>query len=389
MTAPVYRFGNAELRPATRTLRVDGQEAAIGARAFDLLLVLVENRDRMLTKSELLDLVWPNLVVEENNLQVQVSTLRKLLGAKAISTIPGRGYRFVAPLADQAPAPPAPPPPAPPPAVQQALPALREQLVGRDAERALLVELLRSQRLVTVVGAGGIGKTSLALAAARELGWMFRERVCVAELAAVPSGEHLVDAVARALRIQLPAGAADPASVLAERLGDAPQLLVLDNCEHLTEAAATLARVLLDKAPQLHLMATSQEPLRLATEQLVRLPPLGVPAAGERGDPARHAALDLLQRRVQAQRPAFRLDESNLDDATAIVQQLDGLPLAVELAAARVPLLGMAGVRQNLDERLRLLASSARDLPSRHRTLRAMLDWSHALLSDDERTVFR
>ena len=165
----VYRFDGFEVRRIERELRVGGQPAGIGSRAFDVLLALIDHRGRVVSKNELLDLVWPGLVVEENNLQAQVSALRKLLGPKAIATIPGRGYRFALPLADQ------PAIPAPTLGAREAsgraaltnLPAAGEAPFGRDADMAAITQLLREHRLVTVVGAGGIGKTRLAQEVAR------------------------------------------------------------------------------------------------------------------------------------------------------------------------------------------------------------------------------
>lgn len=389
MPASAYRFANVELRPASRQLMVDGADAAVGARAFDLLVTLVEHRDRLLSKDELLDRVWPGLVVEENNLQVQVSTLRKLIGPKAIATVPGRGYRFVATLAEGA-APAAPvlaEPPTEPGGIGALPPPPPVATIGRTAEREALALLVQDQRLVTVVGAGGIGKTCLARAVAHDLSGSFPDRAAIVELEAIAAGGDVADAVARALRIQLPA--AGGAAELAERLRDQRLLLVLDNCEHLGAAVAALVQALLDAVPGLHVLATSQEPLRLAREQVLRLAPLGVPAPGAPVDPSSQGAVALFVARVQARQGGFQLDAAQADDVAEVVRQLDGLPLAIELAAARVPLLGIAGVRRNLGERLRLLTGGARDLSSRHRTLRSTFDWSHALLGADEQRVFR
>ncbi|MBL8334452.1 MAG: winged helix-turn-helix domain-containing protein [Rubrivivax sp.] len=386
---PVFHIGNAELRTDTRQLIVDGADAPVGSRAFDLLVVLVQERDRLVGKSELLDRVWPNLVVEENNLQVHISTLRKLLGAKAIATVPGRGYRFSAPVTEATAArPPAAVAPRPAVPAPRPLPAAGEPIIGRDAELDALVERVRNQRLVTVLGAGGMGKTRLALAAAVRLAPLFADGTCVVDLATVQAAAEVPAHVGRAMGVQLPAG--DAVAGLVDRLGQSPALLlVLDNCEHLVAAVADLAQALLAAVPGLHLLATSQEPLQLSTEQQWRLGPLGLPPEGERADPAAHAALALFVERVRAQQGRLELDDATLADAADIVRRLDGVPLAIELAAARVPLLGVAGVRQHLDERLRLLTTTARDVPARQRTLRAMLDWSHALLGPTEQRVFR
>lgn len=387
---PVFHIGTAELRTDTRQLIVDGAEAPVGSRAFDLLVVLVQERERLVPKSELLDRVWPNLVVEENNLQVHIGTLRKLLGAKAIATVPGRGYRFVLPVTAAAAAPaPAPVQSAAAHDRPRAAPSAGEPIIGRDAELEALVVHVREHRLVTVLGAGGMGKTRLALAAAARLEPEFADGLCVVDLAAVQTAAEVPAHVGRAMGVQLPSGDAAVAG-LVDRIGRSPQLLlVLDNCEPVIAAVADLAQALLAAVPGLHLLATSQEPLQIAAERQWRLGPLTVPAEGERPDLAAHAAVALFIERARAQQGRLEPDESTLTDAADIVRRLDGVPLAIELAAARVPLLGVGGVRQHLHERLRLLATTARDVPQRQRTLRAMLDWSHALLGPLEQQVFR
>lgn len=230
MSHPVYRFGRTELKPATRQLIVDGRELQIGPRTFDVLVALVERRDRMVPKSELLDAVWPDLDVEENNLQVQVSSLRRVLGPGVIATVPGRGYRFEAPLLEA----PATDPQAlhrPDPAAAVApgvrrperagveLPGLRHAIIGRQADEDQLLSLVERHRLVTVVGAGGIGKTSLALCAAARLVDRFDGRVCVVELASARHADDLPEQVARVLGILLPGGPADTLARLADGVG--------------------------------------------------------------------------------------------------------------------------------------------------------------------------
>ncbi len=389
MPDTVFRFDQAELHLATRELRVDGQPVALGARAFDLLQALVTHRDRMLSKNELLEIVWPQLVVEENNLQVQVSTLRKLLGAKAIVTVPGRGYRFAATLLDEPAAPAAAP-------ARPALPASRGQLgnlrepralLGREADLLAVCALVRAHRIVSLLGAGGIGKTSLARGAAHQLWHGFAEGVWLVALADLADPAALPQAVARTLDISLP-GREDPQLELAARL-HGRMLLVLDNCEHMVWAVAPLVERLLAAQPGLHVLVTSQEPLRLGSERQVRLDPLAVPQEQAQDDALSHGAVALFVARVRAVLPGFALDADNRAAVVEICRALDGVPLALEFAAARVPLLGVDGVRQHLGQRLRVLNRGARDAPERHRTLRATLDWSHALLGEDEKKVFR
>ncbi|WP_326541242.1 ATP-binding protein [Pseudorhodoferax sp.] len=386
MSETLFCFDRAELCTATRELRVDGQPVVLGGRAFDLLEVLIRHRHRLLRKNELLDMVWPKVVVEENNLQVQVSALRRLLGSHAIVTVPGHGYRFGALLHEAAtPAGPAPAAGEPP---GQVVP--EPTLLGREAELVTVPALLREHRLVSLLGAGGIGKTSLARAVAQRLEPQFPDGIWMVALADVSDAAALPAAVAQALQMNLPAQG-DSGAELAMRL-HGRVLLVLDNCEHLAWAVAALVAQLLQAQPSLRVLATSQEALRLAGERPLRLDALAVPgpdALHALDEAAAHGAVALFVARVKALQPGFVLDAGNCAAVVEICRALDGLPLALEFAAARVPLLGVDGVRQHLAHRLRVLKSGARDAPTRQRTLRATLDWSHALLDEAEKKVFR
>ena len=375
-------FGRFEWRSAQRRLYVDGQPAPLRARAVDVLDALIEHRDRVVSKNELLDLVWRGLVVEENNLQVHVSALRKVLGADHITTVPGRGYRFTARLDGAAPAAPA----VPPAAVSQVtgnLPPEMTPLIGREADLPALMSLARTNRLVSLIGPGGVGKTRLALAAARHLQPDWPDGAWLVELASVSEGAHLPHALAQALHVD-----AGDAQQMAWQINGRRLLLVLDNCEHLLDAATGFVESLLAHAGDLHILVTSQEPLRLVGEQLFRTSPLAVPARGTAPDPSL-GAMRLFVERARAADPRFAVDPGNVVAIAEVCRQLDGLPLAIELAAARVPLLGANGLAERLDERLRLLHRSTHGVPARHRTLRAALEWSHSLLSPEESTVFR
>ena len=392
-----YRFGRFELRPVERRLLIDGQPAPVGARALDVLLALVERRERVVSKNDLLDLVWPGLVVEENNLQVQVSALRKVLGPQAIATVPGRGYRFAAVLdeavgSDRAAATAATAAsgtaPATPATPAGNLPHELPPLYGRDADLAALRALVHTHRLVTVVGAGGIGKSRLAQAMAHGQASRWREGAWMVELAGLSDPSLLPNAVAQAVDIKL-SGRGAVVGELVAGLAQRNLLLVIDNCEHLLDAVAELVQAVLDGAPLVTLLTTSQEPLRVADEQQYRLMPLAVPTQAMASGSRAFGAVALFEARVRAANPRFELDEENLPLVVDICRRLDGLPLAIEFAAARVATLGLRPVRDKLDARFKLLTGGARSALRRHQTLRAALEWSHGLLDEAERTTFR
>jgi predicted ATPase/DNA-binding winged helix-turn-helix (wHTH) protein len=383
------RFGRFRLQPAQRRLFEDNVAVKLGGRAFDVLWALVEHRDRAVPKHELMQLAWPKRVVEENNLQVQVVTLRKLLGPTAITTIPGRGYQFTA-LLDGA---------APSTAVAAInvdslvaafptnLPAELQPLYGRDDDLARLSEMIKQHPLVSVVGPGGIGKTRLAQAAAFGALGEFADGVWVVELAPLADPALAISAVARTLGVQL--GAEPKAVDLAATLHSRQMLLVLDNCEHLLDSVSEVVTAIRRESPSVRILATSQEPLRLSEEQVYRLQTLALPE-NVPADVARNiGAVALFVARAQAAAPGFALTEMNLPTVVDICRRLDGIALAIELAAARVPLLGVEGLRAKLDDRFRLLTAGARFAPRRHQTLRAAFEWSHSLLTSDEQTVFR
>jgi len=380
MPASTYRFLAAELQLDQRLLRIDGRDSEVGARAFDLLRTLIERRDRVVSKDELLEQVWPGMVVEESNLSVHVSRLRKLLGTGAIATIPGRGYRFVAPLVDAA--------RLSGESATDPWPGSADLLFGREEELELLTRLLASHRLVTVVGAGGIGKSRLAQAAFRSEAVRSSQAVVWVELAGLAEPGLLAHAIAQPLGIGLPEGETGIPALMRAMAGR-DLLLVLDNGEHLLEPLAALIQALLASTPRLRALVTSQEPLRVPGEQQLRLEPLAVPADATAPSARRHGALMLFESRVRAANPRFELLDADLPLAVEICRRLDGLPLAIELAAARVPLLGLRALHDRLSERFSLLTAGSRTALRRHQTLRAALDWSHSLLDDEQRALFR
>jgi predicted ATPase/DNA-binding winged helix-turn-helix (wHTH) protein len=394
--APSYLFPPCTLVPAQRLLLCGGVPARIGSRAFDVLLALVERRDRVVTKDELIELAWPGRVVEQNNLQVQVMTLRKLLGHHAIATVPGRGYRFTLPVtvagdpvadSDSRPAL-TPVAAAAGPAGPGRLPPWLPPLLGREDDLRELLAVLDAQALVTVCGPGGIGKTRLAQAAAAARADAWPGGVGWVDLAPLADPALLGSAVAQALGARIEGGRQAQEAVIAA-LQASPALLVLDNAEHLLDGVLTLLADLRGALPKQRVLVTSQEPLHAADEHVFRLEPLAVPAGDEAGQVEGCGAVALFVARAQAADHRFVLDDSNRADVAEICRRLDGMPLAIELAAARVPLLGVSGLRQRLDQRLRMLISGDRPSVRRHHTLRAALEWSHQLLAAPEQAVLR
>jgi predicted ATPase/DNA-binding winged helix-turn-helix (wHTH) protein len=392
------RFGRFQVLPRRREFLAEGVPVPLGSLAFDVLMVLIEAGGELVTKDEILSRVWPGMVVEEHRLQFYISALRKVLGEDRgfIKTISGRGYRFVGDItaavseqealanrrADL---------PSPLPDAEELtnLPAPTSHLIGRGAELSKATALVTTHRLVSLVGAGGIGKTRLGIEVARNLLPKFANGVWVAELGVLSDPDLVAVTVATAARLELPAGAVTPARVAAA-LSAKQLLLVLDNCEHVIHAAATMAEALLSANPTMHVMATSREPLRAEDEYLYRVPPLPVPAEGTEDieDLLRNDAVRLFVSRVRATEPHFAPDQRIAPAIAAICRRLDGIALAIELAAARAAALGVEEVAAHLDDRFHLLTGGRRTALPRHQTLRSTLDWSYELLSEAERVVF-
>jgi len=393
------KFGRFQVLPRRREFLAEGVPVPLGSRAFDVLMVLIEAGGELVTKDEILSRVWPGMVVEEHSLQFYISALRKVLGDDRgfIKTISGRGYRFVGDItaavseqealanrrADL---------PSPLPDAEELtnLPAPTSHLIGREAELSKATALVTTHRLVSLVGAGGIGKTRLGFEVARNLLPKFANGVWVAELGVLSDPDLVAVTIATAIGLELPAGAVTPERVAAA-LGAKQLLLVLDNCEHVIDAAASMAEALLSANPKMHVMATSREPLRAEEEHLYRVPPLAVPAEGTEDieDLLRYGAVRLFVSRVRATQPHFAPDQRIAPAIAAICRRLDGIALAIELAAARAAALGVEEVAAHLDDRFHLLTGGRRTALPRHQTLRSTLDWSYELLCEAERVVFR
>jgi predicted ATPase/DNA-binding winged helix-turn-helix (wHTH) protein len=379
-----YRFGSSEVRPAERQVLIDGAPAALGARAFDLLLALIERRERVVEKSELFDTVWPGLIVEENNLQVQVSSLRKLLGPSAIATVPGRGYRFVAALEPDA----AKNGSAGPETTANPnnLPQLRTRFNGREKALDDCAGLLHDARLLTLSGIGGCGKTRLAQELAQRQLPAFPDGVWFVDLGPLQDAERVPATVATTLGIK--DAIESPLERLADHLKSRQTLVVLDNCEHVIDAAVESIDALLEKCSALKIVATSREALGMKGEQIFMVRSLSLPATTDLDEMARSEAVRLFVDHARLVLPDFAVDERNAAAIAEICRRLDGIALAIELAAARVRVLSVDEIRARLDDRFRLLTGGNRAMP-RHQTLHATMQWSHDLLTAPERRLFR
>ena len=384
-------FGPFRLIPAQRLLLEGDRPVRLGSRALDILIALVERPGEVVGKDELMSRVWPGTFVEEGNLKFQVRALRRTLGGgnRYLVNVPGRGYCFAAPVARSEGTPRAAPQPSATGTTHN-LPAQLTRLVGRaDAVSRIVVQLPR-QRLLTIVGPGGIGKTSVALAVAEASINNYEHGVWLIDLAPVADPRLVPSALTAALSLEIRSD--NPLPGLLAFLRDKRMLLVLDNCDHVIEAAATLAISILKGTSGVHILATSREALRVEGERVRRLPPLESPPKSARLTAAEalgFPAVQLFVERAVANFDEFALSDADSPIVADICRQLDGIPLAIEFAAARVEAFGIHGLAAHLDERLRLLTRGRRTALPRHRTLSAMLDSSYQLLAAAEQRVLR
>lgn len=393
------RIGPLHVDLASRELFLDGQPVRIGSRAFDILAVLIAANGALVSKNAMLEQVWPDTIVEENNLQVHMSALRKVLGESRnlIQTVSGRGYRLVSreacaqqrsnavrgdalETAEQSPS---------VRDVPNNLPASSSALIGRDQAISDIAQALASTRHVTLVGSGGIGKTRLAIEIARSALAHFPEGVYLVPLASTVDANSVLAMFAHSVGVSAASGPLTLARVSKE-LGERRVLFVLDNCEHVLGPAAELAEALLNVSPAIRILATSREPLRVVDENLYWVASLDVPA---RDDESQHvlqrSAVQLFLSRARAIDARFPADDRSLHLTGTVCRRLDGIPLAIELAAARAAILGIETLADHLDDRFNMLTGGNRTALPRHQTLKATLDWSHALLDDAERTTLR
>jgi predicted ATPase/DNA-binding winged helix-turn-helix (wHTH) protein len=396
----VFSFRRFRLLARTRELLADGAPVALGSRAFDLLLALIEARGALVTKDELMNRVWPNTIVEENTLQSQILALRKALAEDRglVLTVPGRGYRFTGEIhtLDDGPA-----------SSAQAsaigdlsepflkrkftnLPTLLSPLIGRAQELNELRSLMDHHRLVTLTGVGGIGKSRLAIETARGLLAQFTDGLWLIELAPLSDADFIGAAIVAAVGLRLSASNLSPAR-LAAAFGATRTLLVFDNCEHIVDGVSHFIEALLHAASTLRILATSREALGVEGEYVYQVPPLAIPPerAPRTTEVLNYGAADLFCVRAEAADRSFSLDDGGAAAVAAICRRLDGIPLAIEFAAARTAALGLSALAAHLLQAFDLLSAGRRTSLARHRTLRATLDWSYNLLPENERLLLR
>jgi predicted ATPase/DNA-binding winged helix-turn-helix (wHTH) protein len=393
---PVFASGECEIDLAQRELRVLGSPVPVGARAFEIVEVLVQSAGELVTKDELINRVWPGAIVNDNALQVHISAVRKALGPNRamLTTVSGRGYRLLGgwTARDRR---------AVTAVVPQQLrvfektratniPGVSTTLIGRSTAVQRLRDLASAYRVVTLTGPGGIGKTTLAMQVASGLLGDFEGAVWLVELASLSDPDLVPTAVASVLGLRL-GGEGISAEAVARAVGDTDLLLVLDNCEHVIDAAANFAETLVRMCPRATILATSRETLRIDGEYVYRVLPLEVPAVGEE-EPDQilsRSAIELFIARAKALGSGFSPQPEALPAISAICRHLDGIPLAIEFAAAQAATLGVQEVAAGLHDRFTLLVRGRRTALPRHQTLRATLDWSYELLPEVERLLLR
>jgi predicted ATPase/DNA-binding winged helix-turn-helix (wHTH) protein/predicted negative regulator of RcsB-dependent stress response len=392
----VYTYDRWEIDLGRRELRSHGIPVPLGSRAFEIVTVLVQSATELVTKDDMMERVWPGAVVGDGTLHVHISAVRKALGQDRamLKTVSGRGYRLIGswtPQQRQAITVPADSPLARTPGARSEgnFPPLITRLVGRAAAAQFVRDLVSAYRVVTLTGPGGIGKTSLAIKAVRYLLQDFEDGGWIVELASLSDPGLVPSTVASTLGLKL-VGEISAMSV-ARAVGGRHLLLVLDNCEHLIDAVADLAETFTRLCLRTTIVATSREVLRIDGECVYRVPPLDTPALGQAAPDyiMQYSAVELFVARTKALNVVFSPSAEDLASIATICRRLDGLPLAIEFAAARAAVLSVQGVADGLRDRFALLTAGRRTALPRQRTLRATLDWSHELLPDAERRLLR
>jgi predicted ATPase/DNA-binding winged helix-turn-helix (wHTH) protein len=386
----VYLFGAFELLVRQQLLVSAGTPVKIGTRAIAILVQLVKRAGELVSNEELVAAAWPSTFVHRANLKVNVANLRRALASRDpqqdyIANVPGRGYRFIVAVRAK---------------VAEAATfssSLRCEtlpppisLVGRADEVATVCDSVLDRRFVTIVGAGGVGKTSIAIAAAHRLSDRFADGVCFVDLSSVGDPEFLASAIVAGLGAR--SDSEDLLGAAIQTLKGQTKLLLLDNCEHLLPGLAAAAERLRKNLPNTSVLVTSREPLRLPCEKQIHLDPLAVPATdaalADTAQALMFPAVELFAMRA-GQASDYRLTQSDVSIVAAICRRLDGIPLAIELAASRTVTYAPAELLGLLQERFDSLDRSSDESPARHRALRATLDWSYDLLASSDAATLR
>jgi predicted ATPase/DNA-binding winged helix-turn-helix (wHTH) protein len=386
------RFGPFELSSSERVLRRDGVELPLGSRALDILIYLADRPGEVIAKQELIDRIWSDVTVEEGSVRVHVAAIRKVLGdgqfgSRYIANIKGRGYSFVGAVV------------LPGGDAESRNDKFRYQgrlstrplvMIGRDRVLSEVRDNLREERFVTLLGPGGIGKTTIAVAVGHAVAEEFGGEVYFVDLGSLADPDLVVPAIGTSLGLVLKSN--EPGLELVDLIRSRKLLVILDNCEHVIRTAASIAEQLFQGVGQTYLLATSRELLRVEGEHCYRVDPLDLPPAEleQTADAVtRYPAAQLFVERVTARGSDFVLTDGEAPFVADMCRRLDGVPLAIELAAASVAALGIRGTISRLASRLELLERGHRTAVSRHQTLKATLDWSYNLLSGVEKIVFR
>lgn len=385
-----FAFGPFRLFPKRQLLLCRNDPVKIGGRALDILVLLVTRQGTVVSKNEFFDVCWPTTYVHEANLKVNMVALRRVLSQGADETyivnVPGRGYRFVAPVDVR----PAEPPPAPRPTFSgsRKLPAL-PLAIGRDREIARIVAAVSKSRAVTVVGPGGVGKTTVAVAVAHHEASTYPDGVAFVDLSTVGDPQYALAAIAAGVGARQSSG--DALAEITDLLSGRQMLVIIDNCEHLSATVASIVTHLLGALPGIKILATSREALGTPEERIYRLPTLAIPAKDQAISAEKalgFAAVQLFVARAGGH-DKFSLSDVDAPLVSAICQRLDGIPLAIELVASKALALGVPMLSTMLEQRFLLFSNGDRRVPLRQQTLLATLEWSYRILSDDEAALLR